>query len=43
MEGIIIGEYPISEEIHRTTLSLPISFGHTEDDICKVVKAINKF
>ena len=43
MEGIIIGEYPISEEIHRTTLSLPISFGHTEDDIYKVVETINKF
>lgn len=43
MEGIIIGEYPISEEIHRTTLSLPISFGHTKDDIYKVVETINKF
>ena len=43
MEGIIIGEYPISEEIHRTTLSLPISFGHTADDIYKVVETINKF
>lgn len=43
MEGIIIGEYPISEEIHRTTLSLPISYGHTEDDIYKVVETINKF
>lgn len=43
MEGIIIGEYPISEKIHRTTLSLPISFGHTEDDIYKVVETINKF
>lgn len=43
MEGFIIGEYPISEEIHRTTLSLPISFGHTEDDIYKVVETINKF
>lgn len=43
MKGIIIGEYPISEEIHRTTLSLPISFGHTKDDIYKVVETINKF
>lgn len=37
------GDYPISEEIHRTTLSLPISFGHTEEEICKVVEVINKF
>jgi dTDP-4-amino-4,6-dideoxygalactose transaminase len=35
--------YPISEEIHRTTLSLPISFFHTEEDIHKVVEIMNKF
>ena len=28
MEGIIEGEFPLSEEIHKTTLSLPISYGH---------------
>ncbi|MCK9209740.1 MAG: DegT/DnrJ/EryC1/StrS family aminotransferase [Ignavibacteriaceae bacterium] len=44
MEGIITEkDFPISEEIHATTLSLPISFHHTEDDIYKVVEAINKF
>jgi dTDP-4-amino-4,6-dideoxygalactose transaminase len=35
--------YPISEEIHKTTLSLPISYGHTEEDICTVIEAINRF
>jgi hypothetical protein len=35
--------YPISEEIHRTTLSLPISFFHTEGDVKYVVEVINKF
>ncbi|WP_235528622.1 DegT/DnrJ/EryC1/StrS aminotransferase family protein [Pedobacter sp. Leaf194] len=35
--------YPISEEIHATTLSLPCSFAHTADDIYKVVEIINKF
>ncbi|MDR2408125.1 MAG: DegT/DnrJ/EryC1/StrS family aminotransferase [Bacteroidales bacterium] len=35
--------YPISEEIHRTTLSLPISFGHTSDNIYKVIEVINRF
>lgn len=35
--------FPISEEIHATTLSLPCSFGHTEDDIYKVVEVMNKF
>jgi len=35
--------YPISEEIHSTTLSLPISFGHSSSDIDKVVSALNTF
>ncbi|NCQ18741.1 MAG: aminotransferase [Ignavibacteria bacterium CG_4_8_14_3_um_filter_37_9] len=44
MEGIIIEkDFPISEEIHATTLSLPISFYHTEDDIYRVIEAMNKF
>lgn len=43
MKGIIDGNYPISEEIHNTTLSLPISFFHTERDIYRVVEIMNKF
>jgi dTDP-4-amino-4,6-dideoxygalactose transaminase len=43
MKNIIEGNYPISEEIHSTTLSLPCSFGHTEDEIYKVVEVMNKF
>ena len=43
MQGILKGEYPISEEIHHTTLSLPISYGHSEDDICQVIEIMNKF
>lgn len=43
MEGILQGEYPISEEIHRTTLSLPVSYGHSKEDICKVIEVMNKF
>jgi dTDP-4-amino-4,6-dideoxygalactose transaminase len=35
--------YPISEEIHKTVLSLPISYFHTEEDIFKVVEALNLF
>lgn len=37
------GLYPIAEEIHQTTLSLPISFGHTEEDIYRVSDVMNKF
>ena len=34
---------PIASEIHSTTLSLPISFFHTENDIAKVIEIMNKF
>ncbi len=34
---------PIAEEIHRTTLSLPISFCHKEEDIKHVITVMNKF
>ena len=34
---------PVSEEIHRTTLSLPISSFHTLDDIIQVIELLNKF
>jgi len=44
MQGIIDNEaYPISELIHQTTLSLPISFFHTEKDVMKVIEIMNKF
>jgi dTDP-4-amino-4,6-dideoxygalactose transaminase len=38
-----LGNYPISETIHKTTLSLPISFIHTEDEIYRVIEILNKF
>jgi dTDP-4-amino-4,6-dideoxygalactose transaminase len=44
MLGLFENEkYPISTEIHNTTLSLPISFFHTEADIFKVVEVLNRF
>jgi len=43
MQGIIKGEYPISDEIHATTLSLPVSCGHKEEEILKVIEVMNKF
>ncbi len=33
----------IAEEIHRTTLSLPISYGHSSNDIETVCDAVNYF
>ncbi|MCL6525019.1 MAG: DegT/DnrJ/EryC1/StrS family aminotransferase [Thermoflavifilum sp.] len=45
MKGILDNRqtYPISEEIHRTTLSLPCSTAHTTDDIYRVIEIMNKF
>ena len=41
MKTFITGKYPISKEIHNTTLSLPISYFHTKDDIMKVINLMN--
>ena len=43
LQGIVSGEYPIAEEIHNTTLSLPISYFHSQDDVLKVIEVLNKF
>ena len=43
LKTIFSGSYPISEEIHNTTLSLPISYLHTQDDIYKVIEVLNKY
>jgi len=44
MQGVLDSSvFPLSEEIHATTLSLPISFFHTERDILRVVEVLNKF
>jgi dTDP-4-amino-4,6-dideoxygalactose transaminase len=34
---------PIATEIHQTTLSLPISFGHTEDTVRRIIEVVNDF
>ena len=34
---------PIAEEIHQTTLSLPISFCHSSEDVSKVIDVLNQF
>jgi dTDP-4-amino-4,6-dideoxygalactose transaminase len=36
-------KFPISDEIHKTTLSLPISFMNTEKEIENVCDIVNKF
>lgn len=36
-------QYPIAEEIHRTTLSLPCSYCHTPENIIQVIETMNAF
>jgi dTDP-4-amino-4,6-dideoxygalactose transaminase len=43
LRNAIAGEYPISEEIHATTVSLPISTCHSEDDVRNVCEVMNRF
>lgn len=35
--------YPVSEEIHRTVLSLPCSMAHSQADIEMVIRLMNRF
>lgn len=44
LKGILDNEFtPISDEIHKTTLSLPISYFHSESDVLKVIETLNRF
>ena len=45
LQGVagIKGSYPIAEEIHNTTLSIPCSFCHIEDEVMQVIEALNSY
>jgi len=43
LREIVEGVYPISELIHNTTLSLPISYFHTEKDIMSICEIMNQW
>jgi dTDP-4-amino-4,6-dideoxygalactose transaminase len=43
MQNLLTGEYPIAQELHDTELSLPISYGHTTQDIHEICEIIKKF
>lgn len=43
MAGILAGDYPIADQLHATELSLPISYGHTTDNILSVCRALSRF
>ncbi|MFA5775952.1 MAG: DegT/DnrJ/EryC1/StrS family aminotransferase [Patescibacteria group bacterium] len=36
-------DFPVSNEIHNTILSLPVSYAHTENDVFRVVEVLNRF
>jgi dTDP-4-amino-4,6-dideoxygalactose transaminase len=43
LKGYFDKQYPIAKEIHETTLSLPISYFHTPEEIEHVASLVNKF
>jgi len=43
MMGLIDGMFPLSNEIHETTLSLPISYYHSPEEIHSVCQTINQW
>lgn len=44
MKGILDKQVtPLAKEIHETTLSLPISYGNTDEEVFRVCEIMNKF
>lgn len=43
MRGVLQGQYPLSDEIHATELSLPISAATTESEVLAVCTAVTRF
>lgn len=43
LKDFVFGSYPIAEKLHSTELSLPISIGHTSEDVMEVCKRIRSF
>ena len=43
MKGILSGEWPIAEELHKTELSLPISCAHSPGDLLRVCEILKKY
>jgi dTDP-4-amino-4,6-dideoxygalactose transaminase len=43
MQGLLSGQFPIAQELHDSELSLPISYGHTAQDIHEICQTIQNF
>jgi len=40
---ILVGDYPVAEELHATEISLPISVGHSKIEIEHVARVVSQF
>lgn len=43
MAGILAGDWPLADELHATELSLPISYGHSAEDLRQVCEILHKY
>lgn len=43
LQGFLGGEWPIAEELHNTELSLPISYGHSTDEVFRVCEVLQEY
>ena len=44
LEDMFTGmDFPVADEIHNTTLSIPCSFCHTEEEIMQVIDVLNNY
>jgi dTDP-4-amino-4,6-dideoxygalactose transaminase len=43
MQGILSGSYPVAEVLHATELSLPISVGHSKEEVLAVCSKLADF
>lgn len=43
LQGVVVGNWAVSEELHATELSLPISVGHSPDEVRTVARLITGF
>lgn len=43
MAGILGGDWPLADELHTTELSLPISYGHSADDLGRVCEILHNY
>jgi dTDP-4-amino-4,6-dideoxygalactose transaminase len=43
LSSYCLGEYPTAEDFHRRVVSLPLSFGHSDNEIEAVIESANAF